>query len=105
MDNLDNLLDRIIQKVHTSGLSEAEKADVFASLSLGMRRLVWPILLSRIPKETLDHLIGGKEPLAVDQYTALLNDVLKDPQTPKEIYEELIAALEEIESLIVSRVQ
>ncbi len=103
MDQLDTLLGHIVERVTQSQLSETEKADVFASLSLGMRRLVWPILLSHIPKETLDDLLNGKEPLTMDRYTELIEQTLKNPQTPKEIYEELMAALGEIESLVIAR--
>lgn len=102
MDHLDILLDRIVERVTQSHLSETEKADVFASLSLGMRRLVWPILLSHIPKETLDDLLNGKEPLPMDRYTQLITQTLKDPETPKEMYNELMDALAEVDELVSS---
>lgn len=104
MDHLDILLDRIVKRVTQSHLSETEKADVFASLSLGMRRLVWPILLSHIPNETLDDLLNGKESLPMDRYTQLIEQTLKDPETPKEMYNELMDALGEIESLVATQI-
>lgn len=103
MDQVNVHLDRIVERVTQSQLSETEKADVFASLSLGMRRLVWPILLSHIPKETLDDLFNSKEPLPMDRYTQLIEQTLNDPKTPKEMYDELMAALEEIEELLTKQ--
>lgn len=103
MDDLDMILSRIVERVTRSHLSETEKADVFASLSLGMRRLVWPILLSHIPKDTLDNLLNVKEPLAMERYSQLINQTLKDPETPKEMYNEVMGALGEIEELLTKQ--
>ena len=105
MDQLDTLLSRIVERVSQSQLSETEKADVFASLSLGMRRLVWPILMAHMPEKDLANAVDNPKDWCMDRYTSLIEKALSDPQTPKEIYDELMGALSEVDQVVTTQIR
>jgi hypothetical protein len=99
-DVIDELLGRIVTKVAGSGLSDNEKADVFARISSGLHHLVWPILLVHMPEQQLKEFIDHPENMTIDHYTALIEAALQNPQTPKEVYTEILGALEEVEGVV-----
>ncbi len=100
MDDIDELLTGIVKSVSGSKLSDTEKADVYAQLAVGMRTLVWPILLSHTPEYLLKEATSGEHPFTVDDYAELIEAALQNPSTAKEIHEELIGALREVDSLV-----
>ncbi len=100
MDDIDEVLTGIVTHVSNSKLSDTEKADVYANLSVGMRRLVWPILLSHMPEYLLKEATEGGRPFTVDDYAELIEAAMQNPATAKEIHEELISALREVDSLV-----
>ena len=100
MDDIDEILTSIVTKVSGSKLSDTEKADVYANLSVGMRKLVWPILLSHMPEYLLKEATDGGHTFTVDDYAELIESALQNPATPKEIHEELVNALREVDALV-----
>lgn len=103
MDTVDILLQRIFQRVYGSKLPDTEKADIYVQLEVGMRRLVWPILLSHIPKYMLDDAVTHPEKVTMTRYSELIESALQNPATPKEIHDEIKGALEEVEALLAAR--
>lgn len=99
MDDIDNLLTNITKRIAESKFSDSEKADAYAQLSTGMRHLVWPILLSHVPKAMLEQL-KSKTTLSPNDYVYYIGAAIRDPQTPKEIHDELKGALEEVYTLV-----
>ena len=89
----------ILTKITESKLSDNEKADSMAELSLGMRKLVWPILLSHVPEYLLVEA-KEKDMMTVDEYLEIIESSLQNPSTAKEIHDELNAALEEVEQVL-----
>lgn len=100
MDDIDEILLRITTKVGESTLPEEEKADVYAQVSVGMRHLVWPILLAHVPKDHLEEATKKSKQLSVKGYVDLIDVSIKDPATTKEIHDELKEALDEVEELV-----
>ena len=100
MDEIEKLLTTILQRIAKSKLSDGEKADLYTRVEIGMHSLVWPILLSHVPKETLDEIILGNDQLTTGQYVQLIDIALKDPSSMKELHAEIKGALEEVKSLI-----
>ena len=103
MDTFDNLLTHIITKVGESSLSDEEKANVYAQISVGLYALVWPILMAHMPERDLAAAVDNPKDWGMDRYTNLIGKALSDPQTPKEIYDELMGALTEVEELVSSK--
>lgn len=103
MDTFDNLLTHIITKVGESSLSDEEKADVYAEISVGLHKLVWPILLSHMPEKDLAAAVDNPKDWTMDRYAELISKSLSDPAMPKEIYDELTGALKEIDELVSSK--
>ena len=99
-DDVEELLTRIITKVTSSTLRDREKADVLSQLPVGMRKIVWPILLAHAP-EYLFKETGRVEQFSMDDYVELINASLSNPATAKEMHDELKAALEEVEQLLI----
>lgn len=99
MDKFDGLLTQIIERVQNSTLSEEKKADIYAQISIGLRSLVWPILISHIPKQKLADTVAGSQ-LTMEQYAELIESALHDPNTSKEVHASIIEALTEIDALL-----
>lgn len=100
MDDLDTILTRIIDRVTASQLPETEKADIFASITAGMHRLVWPILLSHAPEYLLKEAVDKPEQFTLDDYTEIIESALQNPATAKEMHDELVAALIEVDETV-----
>lgn len=99
MDKFDGLLTQIIERVQNSTLSEEKKADIYAQISIGLRKLVWPILISRIPEQKLADTVSQSQ-LTLDQYSELIESALHDPNTSRELHDSIIEALIEINTLL-----
>jgi len=102
MDEFDTLLTKILTRVQESSLSDEEKADVYAEMSVGLRKIVWPILLAHMPEEDLKKTIDAPGDWSMDRYIELINKSLSDPKTPKEIYNELMSALADVDEVVTS---
>jgi hypothetical protein len=103
MDDIDVLVKQIIQRVYASNLPDTEKADIYVQVEVGMRKLVWPILLSHMPTYMLDEAVRHPEKMDMTKYTELIESALQNPATPKEIHDEIKGALEEIDALLDAR--
>lgn len=103
MDDIEAILTRILGSVSASPLSDVEKADIYVQLDVGMRRLVWPILLSHMPQYELDDVTKHPEQMTMERYTTLIQSALQNPATSKEIHDEIVAALGEVEALLTAR--
>jgi|GEM_PF-412664 len=103
MDTIELMLTRILTTIADSSLSNTEKADLYVQIQVGMRKLVWPILLIHVPEYMLKEVAQSKE-MTMDTYTELIEASLANPATPKEIHDELIRALQEVETLLKQRI-
>lgn len=101
MDDVDEILTRITTVVSDSTLKEEEKADIFARISAGMHHLVWPILLKHIPESELKDVTTHPDTMTISRYADLIEASLRNPSTPKEIHDEIVAALQEVETLLL----
>lgn len=100
MDDFDTKLTTFIRTIQSSNLSDIEKADCMAQLDLGLHRLVWPILVSHIPESDLKDAVDHPETMTVVRYGEFMGRALSDPGVAREIHEEVMGALGEIEGLI-----
>ncbi len=100
MDDIDTLLTHIVEKIAALPLSDTEKADAYANVAAGMRRLVWPILLSHTPEYLLKDAVNKERSFTIDDYAELIASALSNPATTKEIREELTGALREVDTLV-----
>lgn len=99
MDDINDILNDILSQVTASKLPETEQADIMAAISLGMRKLVWPILLAHVPEYLLRELKEA-EKITVDDYLEIIESALSNPATAKEMHDELKAALDEVKQLV-----
>ncbi len=99
MDDIDLLLTDIVTAVSQSKRSDTEKADIIAQLTVGMHRLVWPILLAHVPEYILKDIMG-KDTMTLDDYQELLESALGNPAVTKEMHDELRDALLEVKAII-----
>lgn len=102
MDDIDTILTRIIERVNHAGITETEKADVYAQLAVGMRRLIWPILLVHVPEYLLQEAKEKKE-LTLSEYTDIVDSAMQNPKAGKDMYDELKGALLEVDALVTKR--
>lgn len=90
-------------RVQTSPLSDTEKADVYAAIHNGLQSLVWPILVSHIPENDLKDTVDHSESMTVARYGELMGKAVSDPETAREIHEEVMGAIGEIEELLIKQ--
>lgn len=105
MKTIEALLQHIVEQIQQSSLSDAEKADIYAQLDVGMHQLVWPILLSHIPSYLLDDAINHPQQMSIEKYGELIESAMQNPATGKELHDELIGALTEVDDLIRLRLE
>lgn len=103
MDTIDTTLTRILTVIAESSLSDTEKADLYVQIQVGMRKLVWPIVLTHVPEYLLKQAVDQSEHMTIDQYAELIEASVSNPATPKEIHDEIRDALLEIEELFGKR--
>ncbi|OGG01603.1 hypothetical protein A2Z33_07460 [Candidatus Gottesmanbacteria bacterium RBG_16_52_11] len=99
MDKLDGLLTDILVRVQNARIPDEKKADIYARISAGMRSLVWPILISRMPEQKLAETVAAPQ-MTMDQYVELVESALKNPETPKDIQDQITGALTEIGEIL-----
>ncbi len=103
MDDFEKTLQTLLTRVQLSPLSDTEKADVYAALHNGLRSLVWPILLSHIPESELKDAVDHPETMTVTRYGELMEKAVSNAQTAREIHEEVMGALGEIDDLLTKQ--
>ena len=103
MDDIEEKLTSIITRIESSQILETDKADILAEMAVGMRRLVWPILLSHVPEYILKDATAKKSQFTLTDYTELITTSLQNPATPKELHDELLGALREVDTLLTER--
>ena len=104
MDDVDTMMTSIVDRIAKSSLSDTEKADLYAQISVGMHTMVWPILLTHVPKYLLDDMMN-KTTMSVEEYRELFTTALSNPSASKELHDELIGALTEVDDLIRLRLE
>ena len=102
MDDIDTIITGIIDRVNRARITEMEKADVFVQLSVGMRRLIWPILLAHVPQYMLKEIKEKKE-LTIPEYTEIVESAMQNPKAGKDMHDEIKEALLEVDALVVKR--
>lgn len=103
MEDFEIALQTLLTRVQSSSLSDTEKADVYASIHNGLHKLVWPILLSHIPESDLKDAVDHPETMTVSRYGELMEIAVSHPETAREIHDEVMGALGEIEDLLTKQ--
>ena len=93
----------IVAKVNASGISDTEKAAIFAEISLGLRKLVWPVLIKHMPKDKLTALTSGAEPVTIDNYIELIKAAVADRGMFPELNRVINDTLVDVEAVLSRR--
>lgn len=103
MEDFETILTCIIKNIQSSGLSQSQKADCLAQLDLGLHRLVWPILVAHISEVDLKDAVDHPESMTVTRYGELMGKAVSHPESAREIHDEVMGALGEIEGLLTKQ--
>lgn len=103
MDTFETKLGAILARINGSSLTEIQKADAYVAIHNGLRTLVWPILISHIPESDLKDAVDHPETMTVARYGELMGKAMSSPGVPREIHEEVMGALGEIEDLLTKQ--
>lgn len=101
MDTFDTTLTRILERIQASALPDEKKADVYAQITVGLQKLVWPVLLARMPEDKLRDYVDNSA-LTVEKYNELISAALTDPETPEELHSQIMSVLTEIDALLTT---
>lgn len=101
--DFDDTITRILCTIQASELPDTQKADCYAQFDLGLHKLVWPILVSHIPEDELKETVDHPETLTVTRYGELMGKAVSNPATSREIHDEVMGALGEIEDLLTKQ--
>jgi len=99
MDTFDQRLTNIITRIEESSLPDEKKAEVYAEISLGLQKLVWTVLIAYIPEQKLKYSTAQSH-ITIDTYCELIDEALKNPDLPKDLYMMTMKSLGEIEILL-----
>lgn len=98
---MEDKLRAIVTKIEASTLKDADKEELYATISEGLQATVWPILLKYMPKEELEFLAADpKGRVTVESYAKLIEDTIKDGVALKEIEGLMNNVLEEVDKAL-----
>ncbi|MBI3343107.1 hypothetical protein HY087_02095 [Candidatus Gottesmanbacteria bacterium] len=100
VDVMDEKLRTIVSRIEASTLSDADKEELYATISEGLQATVWPVLLKYMPKEELADLSKNPGKVTVESYAKLIEDTIKDGVALKEIEGLMNQVLEEVEKAL-----
>lgn len=99
--DMEERLKAIVTRIEQSKLSEADKAELYATISEGLQATVWPVLLKYMPKEELEFLSADpKGRVTVESYAKLIEDTIKDGEALKEIDGLMNSVLSEVDTAL-----
>lgn len=99
-DYIDDILTSIVTKIDSSPMSDTQKAEAYMTISGGLHRLVWPIVVSHVPHDLRESLVKQQTPLTIDQYADVMDRVFQDSTTGRDIFDQVYGALKEVDALI-----
>lgn len=104
-DDFSAALNKVLTRITESQLPETEKAEAVAELNMGMHHLVWPIVVSHVPEYLLSDAVKRSKAgqFTAEDYVELIESAIGNPATPKELHDELLAALKEVDALLDAR--
>ncbi len=99
---MEDKLKAIVTRIEQSKLSEAEKGELYTTISEGLQATVWPVLLKYMPKDKLEYLAADpKSRVTVESYAALIEDTIKDGAALKEIDTLMTKVLGEVDQALM----
>lgn len=98
--NFDERLRELTGQVEHSHLSQKEKEDVYASISLGLHAAVWPVFVSHMPENELGKLFADPASVTPEAYASLVRAAVDDPATEAELDSLMQAALSGAENVL-----
>ena len=97
---MEDKLRQIVTKIEASNLSDADKEELYATISEGLQATVWPVLLKYMPKEELKDLSDNPSKVTVESYAKLIEDTIRDGVALKEIDGLMNQVLAEVEKAL-----
>ena len=98
---MEDKLKAIVERIEQSKLSEAEKNELYVTISEGLQLTVWPALLKYMPKDQLEFLSADpKGRVTVESYAKLITDTIKDGQALVEIDNLMTEVLGEVDKAL-----
>lgn len=97
---MENKLRQIVTNIEASNLSDADKEELYATVSEGLQATVWPVLLKYMPKEELADLADNPSKVTIESYATLIENTIKDGQALKEIEGLMNKVLAEVEGAL-----
>ena len=97
---MEDKLRAIVTKIEASSLKDADKEELYATISEGLQATVWPVLLKYMPKEELKDLADHPAKVTVESYAKLIEDSVKDGVALKEIEGLMNQVLSEVEKAL-----
>lgn len=98
---MEDKLKAIVTRIEQSKLSEAEKGELYTTISEGLQATVWPVLLKYMPKDQLDYLAADpKTRVTVESYATLIENSIKDGKALAEIDSLMSGILSEVDKAL-----
>lgn len=97
---MEDKLKALVERIEKSTLSDADREELYTTITEGLRASVLPVLIKYIPEEKIAEVTGKPETLTVDSYVQLISDAVKDGRAVKEVSDVLDRYLVEVERLL-----
>jgi len=98
---MEQRLDDIITRIEASSLSAAEKAQLYAAISGGLKGSVCPVLMKLAPPGEIDEILKETdEKKKVERYNTLISGVVDTDSSYAEIEEVMNKLLDEVDAAL-----
>src|SRR3972149_8439117 len=97
---MDDKLRQIVTRVEASKLADADKAKIYARISVGLESLVMPVLLAHMPKDQASEFISDPKNATIEKYISLMEETLKNSEPLVEIETWMKQMLQEVDAAL-----
>lgn len=98
--SVEERLRSIVTHIENSHLSEDEKRELYASISVSLRSVVWPILVIHMPEEKLSMLSKNVSQVTIEEYYGLIKASLTDMTVLTELEDLMLTMLDGAEKVL-----
>ena len=82
---MEEKIKKLIGRIEDSGLSPADKEEVYAYMAEGLQLLVWPVLAKHLPGVSVKRIEQGDMEITPEYYAGLINESVGDGRALTEI--------------------
>jgi len=97
---MDDKIQTTLKKIDASKLSENEKELLYETITNGLKRIVWPVLIKYMPKDKLTYYAAHPGEMNAETYTNLIEETIKDDGVFQEFGQLIDKAMTDVDNIL-----